>query len=108
MLRFIASIKAKKLINKIVRFGIITPDNWPEYKVIIVEALRLSCKADMNCSDDILYWNTFSKFRFFKDNWLKDIPLEYTTDLFVTLKDLSRKHNPRLWKMFDDFGPNKT
>ncbi len=101
MFRFIAKLKFKKLQRKITNFGEITPDNWNEYKALFIESLRMACKADTNCSDDILYWNMLAIFRRYQDTYATNMPVEYYTDLFVTLRKLSREHHPEIWDMVE-------
>ncbi|MFC2070478.1 hypothetical protein ACFLTB_04835 [Chloroflexota bacterium] len=101
MFRFVAVIKYRKLLKKIIEYGEVNSDNWPEYKVMVIESLRMACKADTNCSDDILYWNMLATFRRYQDDIAVKIPVEFYTDLFVSLRELSRSHHPELWEMLD-------
>ena len=94
MFRFVAVLRFKKLQKKLMKYREITPDNWPEYKDLFIESLRMACKADMNCSDDILYWNMLATFRRFQNKVFQNMPVEYYTDIFVTLSRLSHKHHP--------------
>lgn len=102
MFRFVAILKFRELNKKFREFGEVNPDNWPEFKVLFIEMLRMECKADRNCSDDILEWNMLAMFRRYQDEIKAKMPVEYYIDLFVTLRDLSRKHNPKLWDMIDN------
>ena len=99
MFRFVAALRFKKLQKKMKDYGEITPNNWPEYKALLIESLRISCKVDTNCSDDILYWNMLATFRRYQDKFMANMPVEYYTDVFVTLRELLRKHDPKGWDM---------
>jgi hypothetical protein len=79
----------------------VTSDNWNEYKALVIECLRMACKADTNCSDEMLYWNILASFRRYQNDLMGKMPVEYYSDLFVTLRELSRAHHPELWAMLD-------
>lgn len=100
MLRVVAAIKYKKILKKLKEYHEVDPDNWLEVKQLVIEGLRYGTKADMGCKDSILSWNMLVELR--RSEWAKRmIPAEYYTDLFCTLRDMTRKDNPELWAMID-------
>lgn len=107
MLRIIAGWKFKRLHKKIMSFGKITDENWPQFKSLVIECIKMAVKADTGCSDNIIYWNMMAFFRREMDKFAANLPNEYYTDLFVTLSGLSRQESPETWKMIDSLRDGK-
>lgn len=104
MFKLLRRWKLEKLQRKMRSYTEINPDNWPEYKAMFIESLRLACLE--SCKADIVYWNMLANFRRSQDYVAANMPVVFVTDLFVTLCQLSRKHNPETWAMIDStFSP---